>query len=121
MLGFLINSGAFAEWNLMRSAVNARKTVTLRVADPRGNKPHPLSGHRPYCQYRAAFTVIFFIATAVFMLYEWGILGLFLLLVHPEARLPWPRGGSSRGWSPSPATRELERARISDRARGQLS
>ena len=37
---------------------------------PEGNKPHPLSGHGPYYQYPGevgvAFTVIFFIATAVF-------------------------------------------------------
>ena len=82
-MGFLINGGAFAEWNLMRSAVNARKTVTPYAWPiPEGNKPHPLSGHGPYYQYPGevgvAFTVIFFVATAVFMLYEWGILGLFL-------------------------------------------
>ena len=82
-MGFLINGGAFAEWNLMRSAVNARKTVTPYAWPiPEGNKPHPLSGHGPYYQYPGevgvAFTVIFFIATGIFMLYEWGILGLFL-------------------------------------------
>ena len=96
-MGFRINGGAFAERarDALRrqrgdgDAVRKRTPYLTPRSAARPRVAIPEGASRTRCratgrttstpgEVGVAFTVIFFIATGIFMLYEWGILGLFL-------------------------------------------